>query len=180
MAIGDVEDAKKMETNGINKEIALEVGSDNIDDYSTPMPYDKLEFQAQLINPTYGIPSEYSQHAKDNMKVPDENGEIENLLANMNIIFKRDVRFGFLKRLHNEVNYVQEFIDFGSDLLSWKLKRSAATCITRAATVLEVSQSENGNLRKELNTFTKKSSTEIKEAKDNSLWGGSKDERSAE
>jgi len=180
MAIGDVEDAKKMETNGINKEIALEVGSDNIDDYSTPMPYDKLEFQAQLINPTYGIPSEYSQHAKDRMKVQDDMGEMQNLLANMNIIYKRDLRLGNLSRLNGEVGYVQEYIDFSSDLISEGLPRSGATSMARAATVLEISQSDRGFLRRELNTFTKKSTTEIKEGKDSNLFGGSKDERSAE
>jgi hypothetical protein len=168
------------ESREMKKEMVSEVGAENVDDFSPPMPYDKLEAQAQLINPTLGVPDEYSSHSKKKMMVKDEEGNDENLLANLVLIYKRDWRLGNLKRMWGEVSYVQEHIDFASDLVSEKMVRSSVTALSRAATVNEVSQSDGGWFRGMLNTFIKKSQTEIREPKDKGLFGKQNNDKGME
>lgn len=86
--------------------------------------------------------------------------------------YTRDMRLGNLSR--DEVDYCQHFIDLAGDLLHDSKKRVFVIALSRAATMLELSQSKGGFLRKRLGTFTKEEFRRGDFDKPSILFGGGK------
>lgn len=146
------------------------------------VPNSEIEYNLRLTDPVYGT-GEINQHIKDKLEkyfyVRDENGNImyepvrddagnaivdtagkpvlkplidrKNMWERLNF-YTRDMRLGNLDR--PEMEYCQWYIDFASDMLQEDYYESFIVSLTRAATIIELSQSKKGFLRKQPNTLT--------------------------
>lgn len=66
--------------------------------------------------------------------------------------YKKEMRLAYLNA--NELVYCQHMIDLASDCLYLNLPKSFIRSLSRAITILELSQSKGGFLRKQHNTIT--------------------------
>lgn len=67
--------------------------------------------------------------------------------------YTRDLRLANLSK--DELRYCQHYLDLAGDLLQDGKKRAFIIGLSRAVTILELSQSKGGFLRKRLGTFTR-------------------------
>lgn len=89
--------------------------------------------------------------------------------------YTRDVRLANLNVLTGEVSYCQYYLDLAGDFLREGFPEAFATSLARAATVLELSQSKGGFLRKRQNTLTTENlQGEIEPQKKRLLFGAKK------
>ena len=68
--------------------------------------------------------------------------------------YTRDMRLANLSTFNGEVEYCQYYTDLAGDFLQTNLVEPFVICLQRVATVLELSQSKGGFLRRKMNTFT--------------------------
>jgi len=66
--------------------------------------------------------------------------------------YTRDMRLAFLNNL--ELLYCQYFLDLANDLLQFNMTKPFLISLSRVATILELSQSKGGFLRRRMHTFT--------------------------
>lgn len=86
--------------------------------------------------------------------------------------YTRDFR---LANLNNaQLEYTKHYIDLAGDCLQENLIRPFLISLSRAATILELSQSRGGFLRKRMGTLTSESFTEQKEPQKRNFFGGNK------
>lgn len=71
--------------------------------------------------------------------------------------YTRDIRLANLNSVNGEFEYCQFYLDLAGDLLRANYVKSFLTALTRVITVLELSQSKNGFLRRRSNTITRES-----------------------
>ena len=139
------------------------------------MPYTDLEATMMVTNPKWGdqfISSELKKKLTILVKkkipagsmVKNEKGEEFQLMRDENILeeqelwgllnfYTRDMRLANLSK--DELRYCQHFIDLAGDLLQDGKKTAFVISLSRAVTVLELSQSKGGFLRKRFGTFTR-------------------------
>jgi len=91
--------------------------------------------------------------------------------------YTRDMRLANLSSWNGEVAYCQYYLDLAGDLLQDNYVEPFIICLSRAATLLELSQSKAGFLRRRMNTITSESKTMSDEPPKKSLVGGSKKAR---
>lgn len=85
--------------------------------------------------------------------------------------YTRDVRLGNLSKW-DELPYCRYLLDLAGDLLQADMIEAFLIALSRVATVLELSQSKGGFLRREMNTFRQAQKfTEEKEPPKKSLFG---------
>lgn len=92
--------------------------------------------------------------------------------------YTRDMRLANLNPINGEMQYCQYYLDLANDLLQAQQVKPFMICLSRVATILELSQSKNGFLRRKLNTFTHEQIHETREPPKKSLFGGKKTEGS--
>ena len=68
--------------------------------------------------------------------------------------YTRDMRLANLSTFNGEIEYCQYFTDLAGDFLQTNLVEPFIICLQRVATILELSQSKGGFLRRKMNTFT--------------------------
>lgn len=110
------------------------------------------------------------QLKKGEMPEESEKAAAWELLA----FYTRDFRLANLNSLLGEVQYCQHYIDLAGDCLRDGYMEAFATSLARAATVLELSQSKGGFLRRRQNTLTQESLQGDMEPKKKSLLFGGK------
>jgi hypothetical protein len=71
--------------------------------------------------------------------------------------YTRDMRLANLSTFNGEVEYCQYFTDLAGDFLQTNMVEPFIICLQRVATILELSQSKSGFLRRKMNTFTQES-----------------------
>ena len=101
-----------------------------------------------------------NQLDKDGKTIFDKTGNpivTEESLWSLLGFYTRDVRLANLSLWNGEFQYCQYFLDLAGDMLSEKLLEPFIICLRRVATVLELSQSKGGFLRRRINTFTSES-----------------------
>jgi hypothetical protein len=102
----------------------------------------------------------------------DENGQPivnrESMWEKLNF-YTRDMRLGNLDK--NEMEYCQWYLDFCSDCLQDNMVQSFVVSLSRAATIIELSQSKKGFLRKQPNTLTTENRYMEMEPTKKSLFG---------
>ena len=152
------------------------------------MPQSGLDFNLMLTDTMWGS-QQVSYQLKEKMRqrenrlkmleqikageLPpeDERAAAWELLA----FYTRDLRLANLNSLLGEVQYCQHYIDLAGDLLRDGYMEAFATSLARAATLLELSQSKNGFLRRRQNTLTMESlQGDIEPKKKSLLFGGKK------
>ena len=128
-------------------------------------PQSDLDLNLMLTNPVYGTDAISETIQKklrkgflltdaDGKPIVDQEGnhryDVDSMWEKLNF-YTRDMRLGNLGT--KEITYCQWYIDFVSDLLQDDMYESAIVALTRAATIIELSQSKNGFLRKQPNTL---------------------------
>lgn len=141
-------------------------------------PQSGLDFNMLLTDTMWGSP-QISKQLKVKMRDRAENaGQDEDdkeaaweLLA----FYTRDNRLGNLSRVWGEVDTCHHYTDLAGDLLREGMSDSFATSLARSATILELSQSVGGFLRKRQNTLTTENlQGEVEPQKKRLLFSGKK------
>jgi hypothetical protein len=68
--------------------------------------------------------------------------------------YTRDIRLGNLDKHTGEYAYVKYYLDLAGDFLQADLNKSFLVALSRAASVIEISQSKGGFLRRRMGTLT--------------------------
>jgi hypothetical protein len=152
------------------------------DSYMRTTPQTELDLQMMLTDPKWGIDASpelkqkltkilgYVQTQENKLEAIEE--ELWGLLS----MYTRDIRLGNLSQFYGEVEYVQYYLDLAGDCLREGYTGAFMKSLSMAITVLEVSQSRGGFLRKRQNTVTQEQYKEEKEPQKQSLWGKKKQE----
>jgi hypothetical protein len=82
------------------------------------------------------------------------------------------MRLGNLSTFDNELNACRHYINLANDLLDSDLEEPFLVSLSRAACILETSQSKGGFLRRQLNTLRQEHYSENKEVPQKSFFGG--------
>lgn len=85
--------------------------------------------------------------------------------------YTRDMRLANLSYWNGEFQYCQYFLDLAGDFLQDNHLEPFLICLSRVATILELSQSKGGFLRRRMNTFTQENTPLELEPKKKSLFG---------
>ncbi len=123
------------------------------------VPQSGLDWNMMLTDTMWGS-QQISKQLKDQIKARTirDNGSIDTVEAwELLSFYTRDVRLANLNVLTGELDFCQYYLDLAGDMLREGFPESFATCLARAATVLELSQSKGGFLRKRQNTLTTES-----------------------
>ena len=86
-------------------------------------------------------------------------------------IYTRDLRLANLSTFNNEVNYCSYYQDLANDFLQSDFPMASMICLSRGTTVLELSQSKGGFLRKRMGTITQESFHTENEPKKKNFFG---------
>ncbi len=152
------------------------------------MPKSELDLSLMTTDSVWGkaeVPQELQSALKKYKHQLDEDGKeifdkegnpivTEQSLWSLLGFYTRDVRLANLSLWNGEFQYCQYFLDLAGDMLSEKQLEPFIICLRRVATVLELSQSKGGFLRRRLNTFTNESTPLDSEPPKKSLFGASK------
>lgn len=145
----------------------------NEENYTRQVPINELDLQMQTVNSEWGrdITPELRERLKEAGELKTDNDgklivtqkELWGVLA----YYTRDMRLGFLDK---ETYYMcVEWLDFAGDMIRLGMVKPFLTALSRVITMLELSQSKSGFLRKQLNTITQQ---HYNEYKDNEKKGG--------
>lgn len=85
--------------------------------------------------------------------------------------YTRDMRLGNLSKFDGEFNYCAYYLDLANDYLQAEMVEPFLICLSRVATVLELSQSRGGFLRKRMNTLSQEHINVESEPKKANLFG---------
>jgi len=125
------------------------------------VPVSDLDLQMQMIEPAYGkggISAELVKKLQQYGIGVDDKGDAvytdEGSLWGILGYYTRDIRLGNLDKFAGEYAYVKYYIDLAGDLLQADMVKSFLISLSRAATVIEISQSKGGFLRRRINTLT--------------------------
>lgn len=89
--------------------------------------------------------------------------------------YTRDMRLGNLSKFDNELYTCRYMIDLANDLLSVDMIEPFLISLSRAATILETSQSKGGFLRGMMNTLRQEHIKQEIEPQKKGFFGGKKD-----
>lgn len=88
--------------------------------------------------------------------------------------YTRDLRLGNLSSINGEIKYCQYYLDLANDYLQAQMVPPFLICLSRVATVLELSQSKGGFFRRRSNTMTQENIQAGGEPEKKSLLGKKK------
>ena len=131
-------------------------------------PQSDLDYNMLITDPTWGT-AELSPELKKvlarsyQVEAKDKDGNVsqvslQSVAWDMLNYYKRDLRLANLNAgknplIMNEQFYCEYYLDLAGDFLEVKMYRPFIICLRRVATKLELSQSRNGFLRRQLQTF---------------------------
>lgn len=149
-------------------------------------PHSDLDLNLMLTDPVVGTEN-VNPYLQDRLKkefyIYDENGNVlrdengnplvnkESMWEKLNF-YTRDLRLGNLKG--DEVTYCQWYLDFAGDCLQENYYKAFIIALARAITVIELSQSRSGFLRKQPNTLRTENVSGELEPNKKSLFAGKK------
>ena len=116
-----------------------------------------------------------ARYLDENGKVQISDGEVfiseSKSLWDILAIYTQDLRLGNLNPFWGETKRCMHYVDLASELIQENMISSFTTGISRVASQLELSQSNRGFLRRQMNTFTHKSQQQIMQPPKRSLFG---------
>lgn len=134
--------------------------SDNNGEHKRVIPLTELDLQMQMVEPEWGktgisreLRSQLQQYAIDDDGQVFDEGSLWGLLG----YYTRDIRLGNLSYAMGEMKYCRYYLDLAGDLLSAKMYKAFLVSLQRAVTIIELSQSKGGFLRRRQNTITSES-----------------------
>lgn len=150
------------------------------------VPLNDLDLQMQMTNSSWGksdVPEGLKNRLKKLHMVKDDKGIQVNdpegnpiatteSLWDLLGFYTRDMRLANLSVWNGEIDYCRYYLDLANDLLHSNFIEPFLICLSRVATVLELSQSKNGFLRRRMGTFTQENKTETMEPPKKTLFGG--------
>ena len=164
------------------------------------LPTSELDLQLMLTDPEWGkagVPSELQakltekaqklEQLRDDLQERINTGvityeEAEEMLKSgvrdklwgLLSYYTRDMRLANLSKFDGEIIYCQTWLDFAGDCLRAGYIKAFLTSLSRVITVLELSQSKGGFLRRRHGTFTQEQKQETIEPGKKGLFGESK------
>ena len=143
-------------------------------------PQSELDLNLMVTDSVWGkneVPEELRSKLKMIYSKVTKEGNIEateGSLWDMLGFYTRDMRLGHLSSFNGELESCNYHTNLAGDLLSEGMLEPFLICLRRVATVLELSQSKSGFLRKQMNTFREERvNTETEPPKKN-LFGAGK------
>lgn len=157
-------------------------------------PASDLDLQLLVTNPVWGKGLEIQGEIKDTLTKTSKRflkkGDVilregkafvvqedysedvdRNLWDELQAIYTRDLRLGFLSTWNGEAEQVKYYINLSGDLLQEGFKEPFFKCLKESITILEVSQSKGGFLRNRQATFTHESINKGDEVPKRNLLG---------
>lgn len=141
--------------------------------YTRNVPINELDLQMQTVNSEWGrdiTPELKERLSEAGVPIQSKDGKLtvdKKDLWELLGYYTRDIRLG---NLDKETYYMcSEWLDFAGDMLRLGMVKPFLTSLSRVITMLELSQSKGGFLRKQLNTITQQHYNEFK---DNEKKGG--------
>jgi hypothetical protein len=113
-------------------------------------PMSELDLQMMMTDPAWGsgnISEDLKEKLNNILSENEQEITYENLWDLLGY-YQRDMRLGNLDRWNGEFQYCHWYLDFAGDCLHSNYIRSFITALSRVATVLELSQSKGGFLRR--------------------------------
>ena len=144
------------------------------------LPNSDLDLQLMVTDSQWGS-DEISQDLKNKLTryfsngEKDENGNLKvdkETLWGILGFFTRDMRLGNLSSWDGELQTCRYMIDLAGDLLDADMIEPFIIALSRAACILETSQSKNGFLRKAMNTLRQEHISQQNEPTKKSFFGG--------
>jgi hypothetical protein len=152
-------------------------------DQKRNVPVSDLDLQMQMIEPAYGK-SGISKELMDKLKqytigLDAEGNERYDESSMWGILgyYTRDIRLGNLDKFAGEYNYVKYYLDLAGDLLQANMIKSFLIALSRAATVIEISQSKGGFLRRRVGTITSENHYQGLDPSKKSIMTGNKNNK---
>lgn len=131
----------------------------NNDNQKRVLPQNELDFHLMTTDSVWGkadVSPELKEKLSKYFLGKDEAGKevitTESLWGLLGF-YTRDMRLANLSMWNGEVNYCQYYLDLANDLLQANMVEPFLICLSRVATLLELSQSKGGFLRKTMNTL---------------------------
>lgn len=144
------------------------------------LPASDLDLNLMLTDSVWGK-SEVSSDLKDRVSryytQTDEEGNkivTKESLWGLLSFYTRDVRLGNLSKMDNELQACRTYLNLAGDFLQNNCLEPFLICLSRAATILETSQSKGGFLRKTMNTLRQENIRQELDPPKKGLLGGSK------
>ena len=148
------------------------------------VPINTLDYQWMTVETDWGkteIPESLKRALSKEMKIEilDENGQqkavvtYEDVAWELLSFYRKEMRLANLTS--EQLNYCQYYIDLAGDCLTYSLRLPFLTSLRYATTVLELSQSRKGFLRRLLNTVRQETSYKEETEKKKSIFGTKKE-----
>jgi len=141
------------------------------------LPQSDLDLTLMTTDSVWGkaeVPPELKSRLNQYFKGVNKDGQevdvIESLWGLLGF-YTRDMRLANLSQWNNELGYCQYYLDLAGDLLQAGMIEGFIKSLSCVATVLELSQSKNGFLRRKMNTFTQENISKADEPPKKSLFG---------
>lgn len=162
------------------------------------LPRSELEFNLMMTDTVWGSSSinpelkerlskeygyyDYKRDDKGNLLL-DKNGAVQKAffikeegLWSMLGFYTRDMRLGNLGTWNGELATATYYLNLANDFLHSKMIEPFLICLSRVATILELSQSKGGFFRRRVNTLTQEHFNVDMEPKKKTLFGKSKED----
>jgi len=146
-------------------------------DYRRTSPQSELDLALMTTDAVWGKPevsAELKTRLNKYFSAVDEKGKksikVESLWGLLGF-YTRDMRLANLSVWNGELNYCQYYLDLANDFLQNGNIEPFLISLSRVATMLELSQSKNGFLRKNGNTLRQETLSGEMEPKKKSLFG---------
>lgn len=133
------------------------------------------ELKKQLVRTRKVIIPKGERYANEKGEAKISDGTIEGIetesLWDTMAFYTQDMRLGYLNPWYGETKYCQYYLNLASDLLQERMVGAFIVALSKVATALELSQSNHGFLRRNMNTFTQKSQQQLIAPPKRSLFG---------
>lgn len=124
------------------------------------LPQSELDLALMTTDSVWGkteVPQELRDKLNVALRARYEDGQEKDIIQSLWGLlgfYTRDMRLANLSPVYGEVKYCQDFLDLAGDFLQENMIRPFIICLSRVATLLELSQSKGGFLRRKMHTFT--------------------------
>jgi len=141
------------------------------------VPQSELDLVLMTTDSVWGK-SDVSQEIRDKLnryyKTKDKDGvegfDVQSLWGLLGY-YTRDMRLSNLSVIQGDYEEAKYYLDLAGDFLHAEMIEPFIICLSRVATILELSQSKGGFLRRRMGTFTQESSHQEMEPPKKNLFG---------
>jgi len=151
------------------------------EDQQRSLPSNDLDLNLMLTDSVWGR-AEVSKELRDRLRKDyaeeGEDGRVvvtKASLWSLLSFYTRDMRLANLSSFDNELMVCRYYIELANDLLNSDMIEAFIISLSKAATILETSQSKGGFLRRTMNTLRQENIHQQMEPPKKGFFGGKKD-----